>query len=600
MNLDTSSMPIVRVKAIAKPSVEEKVAFSGDVNPEEDVIKVLRVAAKEKEVEEPLQIPEPLDISEDAKAEEDDGQKAVPEMVDSEVDSESVSNNQAFSTRFINGSHYAVSNIGKLIQETMMQDLFFDTIKNDIVQSKKMYPADFYKILTTSIYKAIVGFCEFEQIEIPNGDKPGTHRGFKAPDVIVGKEFEPTMRYLERMFINDEINSKPDILSAMQAYRYIYNDYLGVQREVLPLLRSELTKRIQMTENGYEKVIGTVDNMIFVPVEVDDIKIVANAMAEAEEEGLNYDLKEKLDAQIAEESKEESDDKLDINAILANAAKEAMKEADETDDETLAFSSDVDATDDEFYYAYDEDEEVDDYIKTTIMVYHEDDTDIIKLNTADAFGEVIIPFYESLSTVDADKCIPSLADERNGMWDWLIHFTPLMMFNTSNPDKWLEFNDEEMHESFVHPVILQTKEDGSATIGMYIVDGIYEVQENGIEAIITDNDMLWKICTVIINNISTNGISHYTRNISREDLIVGEDVVRKSFVIEDDDGTERDIDTSDIDSQEDAAIKALLGGDPIIGVDANDEVGANVKAEEASPEESLIFTPIRKPHNQEA
>ena len=608
MNLNTSDMKLpgsFRVKAVAKVVEEEKVAFSGDVSESADVIKAIAVVKKPEPVEENIPVAEEIgEIPNEEATEnvvESPAEEDVKEPVEETVDA------SPFTRKFIDGSHYAVSNIGTLIQETMMKTFFFDSIKNDIIQ-KKMYPADFYKILTTAVYKAIVGFCQFEQIEIPNGNKPGTHRGFRAPEHIVGTEFEPTMVYLQRMFIDDRINKKQDIDEAMAAYRELYNDYLGVQREVIPLLKSELVKRIQMTESGYHQVINTVDKMIFVPAEVDDIRIMANAMKEAEEEGMNYDLKARLDAEIAADMKKKvdeevladikADEDLDINKILAAAAQEAIKEAEETPGEVLAFSSDIDADD--------ADGEDEDYIQTTVYIYHEDDTDIIKLSTGDAFGNVQIPIYEKLDDIDLNKVIPSLADDRNGMWDWLIHITPLMKFQTEDPDKWLEFNDEEMHESFVHPVILEINQDKSATMGMYIVEGIYDVNEEGEAVMVNDKDMLWKVNAAILNNVSTNSISHYQRNVSIDGPIIPEDEISRYVIMEDDDGNDREIDEfmtetpdSQEDSAEDAAIKALLGGDPMIGVDVTEDELDTVSSDEEVEEknEDLIFTPIRKPHN---
>lgn len=629
MQLNTEGMnlrPVVKATAVVRTSTDE-LAFSGEMesdvpvipatiinhdngtmtDSETPVVDAQAVVTNENVDEESIEMPPhpvvgqatiPIDvvtvkknIEEAQKTVDETGEPVITAQQQPEEPSDQTDPN--FSKKFIDGSHYAVSKIGTLIQESMMKSVYFDSIKNDIIQ-RKMYPADFYKALTTAIYKAIVGFAEFEQIDIPNGNKPGTHRGFKAPAVITGKEYEPTMIFIQRMFIDERLNHSEDIDTAMAAYHQYYGDNLGLQREILPLIRSELAKRIQMTEGGYNNVIDTLDRMVFVPIEVDDLRVVAEAITAAVDEGLNYELKNQLDAQVAEELAAEKESPAeDITSVLAGIVNQAIDEPEE-----LAFSSDADMQDDADY----EDAEEDDYIPTTVEIYHEDDVDVIKVNTADAFGRISIPFYTKLDAVNPDETMPSLVDDRNGAWDWLTAFVPMLMFRTDNPDHWLELNDYEIHEEFTHPVILDEMENGPAVMGLYLVDGIYDINpETGERTMVEDAGIIWKLNKIVNDNIATGDISHLKRTVVREDLILSEEDIQQYIVEEEEDDTEEvepsESENESISDLQDAAIKALLGGNDEPEETAEEVIGEEVDPDELdpSPEESLIFQPIRKP-----
>ena len=103
-----------------------------------------------------------------------------------------------------------------------------------------------------------------------------------------------------------------------------------------------------------------------------------------------------------------------------------------TNTSTVAFTTEIPSEPDyeEEEYEYQDGDEAMEapLVPTTIEIYHEDDTDIIRLATGDSFGEVILPFYAKIDDVDVSKTMPSMADDRNGMFDFPTHLVPLIMF----------------------------------------------------------------------------------------------------------------------------------------------------------------------------
>ena len=639
MNLNTNGMNF-NGGVVAAEVVEEDVAFSGDMA-EATVIQAYII---DDTPEEPVQVPEeiePVDeptpveatpvVVEETPEVVNDEETVAEVAEDHEEKKEEYTEEKAvepvkvedshFSNRFIKNAHFAVSNIGKLCQEYLAKELFFDSIKNTMNQ-KKMYAGDFYKIISTVVYKAIVGYCNFDQIEIPNKDKPGTHRGYQAPANITGEIYEPTMIFIQRCFIDERLKHFEYMDELMEKYREFYGDYLGLQREIIPSLRLELTKRVKMTEGGVNQVINELDRLMFVPQEVDDVRIIAEAYAEAAEEP-DYTLKNKLDEAIKNTP---VDEEVDIQKIMADAIHEVIKETkspilegielDDTEEENtegssfdeepdtepeeeVAFSGDVESTEeDEYQYDGDEDDsQENNYIPTYIKIFKEDDMDIVRLETADAFGEIVIPFHTKLEDIDPNVVMPSMVDDRNQEWDWLTHFVPLVRFYTNDPDKWLAYNDTEIVEDQVHTVILDELDDGRFVMGFYIVDGMYFVDDDGNYDPIIDVDTVKIINNVIMENVSTNDISHLKRTVINKDDIFEEDEV-KQFIHEeydDDDDDEEGDDMAPTDAEQ-AAIDAMFSDiDETPAPEPTDDESDAEDFKEEDDSNNMIFTPVRRP-----
>lgn len=505
--------------------------------------------------------------------------KSVVPVVAAADDKENV-----FMPEFIDKAHYAVSNYCKAAVQRMEMDNFFATIKNYL--RIKMFIGDFSKNVSTAMYKAIIGFCNFKQIDIPNKEGTGTHRGYVAPDTIVGEVYEPTMLLLQRIFLDDQMSTSDDIKAIMDEYSQQYQDVQGLQREIIPLLRTELKKRIKIDDIGLDKIIEYFDKLIFEQQEVADLKVVAQAINEANAEieaGYESPLKKQLDEEIAKAQKEETP--TDIQKAFADTihsviGETATVESQQTEEE-VAFESSIEDGETE-----EVEEAEDDYVPTIIEIYHEDDTDIIRLNGLDAFGPICIPFYEKLDDVDVSKTIPSLADERNGIWDWLAHLAPMMMFRTKDPDKWINANENVIAPNQAHTVILDQEESGDYIMGLYILDDVSFVNEDGTKTLATI-DVMPKLNKIFLDGLATTPISHLKRTVVRKDIVVDESIV-SSYLVDADEES---------DDLSDAALNAVLDSEepaPVVDVPAENTAEAPVETTTEEAEESMIFEPIRK------
>lgn len=621
MNLETNGINfrgnVVQAKAIPVVDTGDDVAFSGDMNDDATVIKAYVInddigdsIDAEIVVQEPEAVVEPVTdeepIEEESNVEETEvlkdievyEEEKVEEAPKAEVPVEK--KDSQFSKKFIDGAHYAVSNIGKMVQESMTQSLFFDEIKNHISQ-KKFYAGDFYKVISTAVYKAIVGFCNFQQIDIPNKDKPGTHRGYKCPENISGEIYEPTMIFLQRTYIDERLNHCETIDELMNKYHEFYGDYLGLQREVIPSLRLELEKRLKMSRNGIDATLAKLDSLLVVPQEVDDIRIMAEAFAEAAAEEPDTTLKDKLDAEIAA-SKDQPEERVSINQMLAEVVHEVIGEVNQPEEpkEEVAFSTDIQDDGEEFTYddTEEENQEENSYLPTTIEVFEDGNSNVIRLRTADAFGEVVIPFYKNLAEVDLTKSLPSMVDDRNGDWDWLVHFAPMMRFYTNDPEKWLEVNENEIEENQAHPVILDELEDGSYVMGLYLIDGIYFVDIDGNYSPVEDMELIKKINMVILDNVATGDISHLKRTVDNPEGIYDEEAVAGYLIDGNDDSPVEEVETTEA---EDAAVAAMFEDLPAGDSEYDDlEIDPDFLGEDEPKEEenNMIFTPVHRPKTE--
>lgn len=223
----------------------------------------------------------------------------------------------------------------------------------------------------------------------------------------------------------------------------------------------------------------------------------------------------------------------------------------------------------------DEDEPV--YLSVNIQYL--DDFDIVKITSEESFGEVTIPIYTKLDEVKEDEVSPSMVDDRNGIWDWLIHMVPDLMFTTKDPDKYLKINIDELYENQPHIVILDHDTDGNYIMGIFYLAGVYIYDEEDDDAIPCFNEALMKkINKLVKDNIGYSQISHLRRSLTMTELITTDVYVDKNLPAlqdtEDDDDSDG-VDPSQLSEQEQAALLALiLSGSGSLPEDATDEMKA--------------------------
>lgn len=424
-----------------------------------------------------------------------------------------------FSDNFMRNAEWAVSKLANTIGNHMHALLLFDTVRGNI-RDRKMYPETFYKAVGSAVFRSIITFCDFTEIpasESTQFDKDGNpRRVFKIPDAIEGMCYEPTLIFVSRFWVNRDINSMEDPGEIMMKYRERFEDYQGIQREWLEVFRKRLLDKIQIDASGADKIVNIVADLWCVIEDEDD------GIEEIEEVKAPEEEPEILESPV-EEYVEEGP--LDISGTYTMDDQMDSPQVDVAQNPSEEYNEAGDDGEDDYYSESE-------YLSVEISL--DEEFDVIKIISGDAYGPTNIPFYVKLDDiiVDPTTAVPSIVDDRNGVWDWLIHMVPDMMFRTKNPDKWLEVNKYNDLEEQLHIVILD-ESDGEYLMGIYYVSGIYIMDNDNNAHPIINEDILAKLNKLITDNIGYGAISHLRRSISATELIKPEEYISDLVVYED-------------------------------------------------------------------
>lgn len=226
--------------------------------------------------------------------------------------------------------------------------------------------------------------------------------------------------------------------------------------------------------------------------------------------------------------------------ILKEAAAEEEEDDDEDDGEEYEFMSELDS---------------DDYETIRVHIMN-DEEDIIRITSGEAFGPVNIPIYTRLADIPSENTVKSMVDDRNGVWDWMTHLVPDHIFKTTDPEKYMKINDYEPDVEQMKILILDNT-NGVYTMGAFLLDGIFVVDEEK-ETPTFDRDLLVKLNNVIYPAIGYTPISHLKRSLTFTDLIRTEEYIQElidSTVIDED---EEDEDPPTQLNVEEAALLAII------------------------------------------
>lgn len=475
---------------------------------------------------------------------------------------------------YIKNMKRAFSKISNRISNCLHMACQFDEVRNDI--KDKMYAEDYYKNVQNAVFRSMVAFCNFEVTSEPNEKGKGSHKIFTPPTEIIGTSYEDTMVFMARVWNNRSINTVEDP-GMMDAYRAAYTDYLGIQRDWIEMFKERLAKKMNISQNGINKVANAIASVWCVPEEVIESSPETPDEPKDREEEAADEVKETVDAVVPVMKFDtpnangriypapDNNDSEEIAEMSPSEAAEAIVMGDDSEDVVFSGSTGIDVvqspTDE------DDDDEYEDDVPTegpeylSVEIYHEDDCDIIRINTEEFFGPVSIPFYTSLDSINGNDYTPSIADDRNGVWDWLIHMVPDLMFTTKDPTKWLNFNDVEPEVNQPHVVIMD-EDRGEYTMGVYFLKGIFDIDDDGNMTPVFDEELLKKINKLIRDDIGYGRISHLRRSLNTDDLIYDEDAVMEMLDDVNYDGDD-DGDEDESSDAENAAITVLMAAQDI-------------------------------------
>ncbi len=404
--------------------------------------------------------------------------------------------------------NFCLKKLAEKIQQGLYQMEIWDEVRMQFVPANaKPKPAGtFYNALSTSIFQALSTFLGMHPI--------GEENGYK----VWGCDFKnnpayPTLKFMANWYSKKFINTAEGNES-IQKYREFYKDeYPGIQREWTEVLRKKMLKnmkQIGIEKDGYEFIINTILDLWCVPevaAPEEDIPVDQTVPS-------NDEVSTVEEAVPVVEETTDDDDMLAFSASVLNRINSTSTEIEEESEDTV--ESDEDDDDDE------DEEEMND---TEVLIYPDTDVDIIRCKYSDTFGNIEIPLYKKLSDINPDELIPSMADDRNGNWDWLIHIVPDMRFLTDDPNAWLALNTDDMDDLIIF-VILDPDHNGHTLMGMYAVSGIFTIDDNGITTVERNREVLKKLNILFKSEIGTSAISHYIRNISDDELIRTEEYAK--------------------------------------------------------------------------
>lgn len=486
--------------------------------------------------------------------------------------------NDATHPNFVNNMERAFSKISNRIGGHMHYLGLFDEIRSH-VRDRKIYPETVYKGIQNAIFRSLITFCNFEEKDVPNNNNNGTHKVFIAPKDIIGMPYEPTMIFVSRFWNNRDINCIEDTEDIMDAYKERFDDYQGIQTEWLSLLEARILEKMPVDKVGAELIVNAVKENWCVP-EKDELE--ENEESFQEEPGLENPFAESY--------------QMDPMDILQRPVDVVQSPTEEYDNEG-AYDDEEDPEKHSFY----------------VNIIDDGEFDVVKVMSGEAFGPIALSFYTKLDDIkiDTEKDVPSIVDDRNGVWDWLIHMVPDMMFYTSDPTKWLEVNDDMGETNQLHIVILH-EDNGVYVMGMYYLDGIFIIDDEGESNPTIDPNILAKINKLIRDDIGYGSLSHLQRSLSMTELIRSEEYILQILEMLDNEDYESEEETmadqqnNETCSQSEAelaAVRAVMGE---TGIDPQmqepQEETQNIEQQpqaDPEPEEEFVINAPKQQQNVE-
>lgn len=622
------------VNATARPAEEVKaasddLAFSATIDNNtrsgDNGVKVLKVAPVEKESVEEKKVEEATSNKNtpetNVKVEKAvvTSKKVVPEKPVVKHENHFASNDKnrprELTDEFITKMYRALSKLAMRIQSEIWHRAVFDEVKN-YCKDRNMYPQTFYQNVQNAVFRSIASFLEFIESTEPNTNKPGKHKIFVAPDNIRESEHINTVIFIERLWNEKRVSTIDNATECINAYHEIFDDCLGIEREWIPFLKERIRQKMNIDNVGIDLLADKIAEVWCVPEEDEEPEETVERVVGSDEAYVEKLIHE--DEQSVEAVKEavivegeQVEEEVAFGGIVE--VEKSLSREDEINESDDNQAGDEENEDDYEEDDYDEDEEDSGMFISVQIIMNEDGYDIIRLNTGEPYGAISIPFYTSFDNIDLEKDrVTSIADPRNGMWDWLIHTVPDNMFTTKDPDKYLRVNDVIESDDQLHIVILDKDSEGIYTMGIYYVTGIYVYDDDDNPHRAIDPEFLEKLNIIITRNIGFSDISHLKRSLSNNELIRDEEYINlyleNNFYDDDPDDEQKEGEQVEeevavemtegeqeeqrmISAEEVAAINAIMNGSAIpVDNDKKQPVsGVNKKSNDDD-----LFTPVKR------
>ncbi len=416
-----------------------------------------------------------------------------------------------FRRKFCNESNRAISILSNKMAETLHSKAAYDELRNTI-KNKKLLPEQYYKEVSTAIFKSLGSFLMFDEVEVNNPKSSGTHKELRANYGLVNSNEYPDTQYqvlrmIERIYNTKMINTKENFEEMVDIYNSIYEiPSVGCSEDYGALNFSDTWAQMCMERLASKIGMDSSGRKIF---------------------------KEQL---ISLWEVDEEDD-------TVNESDEEIIEPEGSSPESLVTNVDTEDEEDEFE---------EDTPNLSVEINYQDNNEVIvRLVSEDAFGPINIPIYANVEKIDISKPSVNMVDARNDYWDWLAHMVPDLMFRTSNPDKYLQFNKEP--DKWQCHIVIIGKEDDNYIMGVFMVSEIFIDHPD--ESAIDVYESLYQLNKLVLDTIGNTCISHRLRSLSCKDLIHDESYINEVMIVDDDDEDEVDEEDDTVNESDEEIIE---------------------------------------------
>lgn len=439
--------------------------------------------------------------------------------------------------KYMRKSSIALSVLSNCIRDTAKdQDLFDDIAKYINPRSTK---EDFYKSFQNSVFKSLGEFLGFE-------DHPTDIEGRTKHHYILNEEVkkaiidETSPIYGTFIFMSQfneiyEHENHSNNIDYICQYVDDYDEYSMIQPEWIEYFKKYFTKKLPINNVGYDLVVNYLKE-VWISSDPDEDEEEPEEAVQEEQENDLPDVSLNNDEEESEEDFEGPED-----ADYYVEKDEHYPEPDRYEDKDYARDVDQEEDDEEEENEeeegeeeYDEQEPIDNqYLRVLMFRDPDQGLECIKFCAIDGFGNIDIPVYCNIDEYlkDLNKEI----DDINGINSWLTTMVPDLLFKTDRPQYWLEnINgpEEDWFYTDTHAAFLGVDEEsGLSVIGLYYIDGIFEVDGDMNYNPCTNVDMIKAINLIVLDNISFTKISHAKRSLAIPEIIYDEEYILQNIKV---------------------------------------------------------------------
>lgn len=473
----------------------------------------------------------------------------------------------------------SISKVSNLIKDWLHCGDTFNIVKSNI-KDKKMYPETFYSKIQNCIYHSLREFCGITKDDRGNDI---------IPVVVYDTKSYPTLTFFDRMFNDKTVSYEKDPTKVMEKYRNTFKDATGIQPAWVEHFNARVKSKMPMIDEAGIKQITDFIMMEwgYRPRGASEAMMMYSDQADFE----NADEVEDISAAGVE--------KVETLQDLMDKYEQDNCDCHNHDDEEVVEEAD---------------DENDNFMRVSII--REEDIDVVKIESSDGYGRVAVPFYTNLGELNMDQKLVSIVDDRNGIWDWLIHFAPDFMFNTKYPERYLDANYDDLSDMNLKFVIMDEHE-GTYVVGVYFISRItlFDGDKPGEDDF--TNETVALINKLVNDEVATGFMSHLSRSLSNPSLFRDEEYILNHIMsgeeCDDEDDEDVVVETpeeepidegvsevaatiDEEDSASRAAIEAMIGATNDISEEDHqmDNSVVTVGGKQFDDEEDFTFVPIQK------